>query len=410
MKQKSIKILTKHWGEVGSFDSYRKKHGYEALQKALRQAPEIILKEISNSGLRGRGGLDFLTGIKWQLAAKQTVQKKYFIANLNEPEPGIFKDRLLAENNPHQIIEGLIIGAYAIGASKGFIYLNHFYQQAKVSLENALQELYRKKILGRSILGSYFDFEIEIFEGAGVYVSREESALVNSMEGYRAEPKKSSSLACEHNLNGCPTVINNVETLANVPEIILNGADNYRSIGAVGSFGTKLFCVDGAVEYPGLYEASLGTTVRELIYDYAGGIKKGEEFLLAQIGGVGGSLAPLGLLDEPLIYGRRKKLNLGLGGILVLNKAVDWKKMLISWMRFFQRESCGKCVPCREGTFRALAILQRLEKNNFSEDDRKDLKKIVWTLEKTSFCNFGYFAANAIKEVMRYGLVKELGR
>ncbi|HHX58257.1 MAG TPA: NADP oxidoreductase [Candidatus Moranbacteria bacterium] len=408
-KQKSIKIITKYWGEIdpNSLESYRRKSGYEALRKALRQDSEVILQEIIKSGLRGRGGAGFLTGAKWQLAAEKNSSKKYFIANLNESEPGVFKDRLLAENNPHQIVEGLIIAAYAVGATRAFIYLNPCYKKAKMLLENALREAYEKKILGKSVMGSFFELEIEVFEGAGSYVCGEESALVNSMEGRRAEPRKRPPFVCEQGLENFPTVVNNVETLANIPEIILNGADNYRHLGAIDSPGTKLFCIDGSVESPGLYEALLGVTTRELIYDYAGGVQRGKDFLLAQIGGVGGFFAPTGLLDEPLVYGRNTKLALGSGGILVLDKMVDWKKLMVSWMRFFQRESCGKCVPCREGTFRALAILRRLEQGDFSEDDLKDLKKIIWALEKTSFCAFGRFAANGIKEVMRYELVQD---
>lgn len=404
-----IKIITKNWNTVDpkSIDSYLKKNGYRTLQWVLREKkPEEIIAEIKNSGLQGRGGAGFPTGLKWEMTVKASGKEKYFICNLDESEPGTFKDRLLAENDPHLLIEGIIIGAYAVKAEKAFIYLNGNFHNAKDILEKAIKQCYERRILGRSIMGMAFDLELEIFVGAGAYICGEETALLNSMEGRRGEPRLKDVFPCESGLFCRPTVINNAETIANIPWILKHGADEFSKIGMKKSPGTKIFCVDGAVKIPGAYEAPIGTSVRTLIFDYAGGLRPGTELWFAQIGGSSGKLAPAALLDEMPSYDKNSKIPLGQGSILVIDKNQDIKKLVSSWVNFFQRESCGKCVPCREGTFRLKLIIDRLISGDFDKNDAEDLEKIIWTLDNTTFCPLGKFAVTALKDTIKYGFLK----
>lgn len=405
-----MKILTRHWDVVDpqSIESYRKKSGFRALQKVLRMEPKKVIKEIKEAGLQGRGGAGFLTGMKWEIAAQHKSKEKYFICNLDESEPGTFKDRMLAENSPHQIIEGIIIGAFAIGAQKGYIYLNGNFSAAENLLRNAIEQSYNHHFLGKGIMGSLFDFDLELFVGAGSYICGEETALINSIEGKRGEPRRRPPFACACGLNNKPTVVNNAETISNIPWIMSNGAEKYKKVGLKTSPGTKLYCVDGNVVYSGVYEMPIGTSVRELIYDKAGGLNKGSEFWFAQVGGAAGSLVLQGSLDELPKYGKKVKVPMGSGAILVVDKFQDLKKIMLSWMRFFQRESCGKCVPCREGTFRLKEIIERMNNGNFDQNDKEDFHKLVWTLDNTTFCALGKFSVTAIKDVIKYKLLKEL--
>jgi len=367
-----------------------------------------VIQEVKKSGLTGRGGGGFPTGQKWEIAAQQSGKKRYFICNLDESEPGTYKDRMLAEKNPHQLIEGIAIGAYAIGATQAFIYVNGYFAVARRILEDAIEQADALDFLGRGVMGSLFDLEITLVVGAGAYICGEESALINSIEGKRGEPRHRPPFACACGLFEKPTVVNNAETIANIPWIINNGAKEYSGIGIKGSAGTKLFCIDGAVKLPGVYEASLGVSTRELIYEYAGGLQAGTEFWFAQVGGAAGSIVPSGLLDETPGYGKNEKIALGSGSVLVVDKNQDLKKLILSWTRFFQRESCGKCVPCREGTFRLKAIIERLCNGNFNENDREDFHKLIWTLDNTTFCPLGKFSVIALKDVVKYKFVKEL--
>ena len=406
-----IKIITKNWGLINpiSVDSYTKKGGYRTLYSVLRNSrPAEVIEEIKRSGLRGRGGAGFYTGVKWEKAARAKGIKKYFICNLDESEPGVYKDRLIAENNPHLLLEGILIGAYAIGAREGFIYLNGSFHLAKRLLENALKQCYEKKILGKSIMGTTFDFDLKIFVGAGAYICGEETALLNSLEGYRGEPRFKSVYPCEEGLFCQPTVINNAETIVNVPWIIKNGAEKFSKIGSKNSPGTKLYCLNGMLVKSGLFEAPLGTSIRELIFDYAGGMQLGFDLWFAQIGGSSGKLVPLSLLDKLVGYGNGEEISIGQGAILVVHRGYDIKKLILSWINFFQRESCGKCVPCREGTFRLKLMAERLVSGEFDKNDAEDMKKIIWTLENTSFCPLGKVAVVALKDAIKYNLVKEL--
>jgi len=401
-----VNILTKNWDKINPLDinSYiRTGGGYESLRKCIREMnPAQVVDEIEKSGLRGRGGAGFPTGEKWELAANTPAKTKYFICNLDESEPGTYKDRVIAEKNPHQIIEGLLIGAFAVGAKRAFIYINGHYRKQNEILKVALEQAREKEFVGHSVMGSAIDIEIDIFQGAGAYICGEETALINSIEGKRGEPRLKPPYPPVKGLFGKPTVVNNAETLANIPFIIKRGAKIFSQIGAAVSPGTKLFVLEGAVKNRGIHEAPLGTTSQELIYNslYGGGIESGKEFWFAQIGGASGRLAPAGKLDQPLAYGK-SEYTLGCGSIFVVDKSANIKDLLFSWADFFHRESCGKCVPCREGTYRLWEIAKRLKKNNLQKKDIENIEDILWTLSSTTFCPLGNFAAVAWNDAMR---------
>jgi len=394
-----MQIITKNWDKINPLDisSYIRQRGYEALQKVIRGwTLEQVVAEIKKSGLRGRGGAGFPTGEKWELAAKTKADQKYFICNFDESEPGVYKDRTIAEKNPHQILEGLLIGAYAIGAKRAFICINGHYEKSAEILKIALEQAREKEFSGKGILCSAIDIEVKIFEGAGAYICGEETALLNTIEGKRGEPRLKPPYPPVSGLFGKPTVVNNAETLSNIPYIIKRGAKTFSQIGSSISPGTKLFVLEGAVKNKGIFEAPLGISVQELIFNsiYGGGLTSGKEFWFAQIGGASGRLMPKNKLDQPLIYGNCE-YPLSCGSILVVDKSVDIKEMLFSWASFFHRESCGKCVPCREGTYRLWEIAKRLKNNDSKGCDQKNIEDILWTLSNTSFCPFGNFAAIA---------------
>jgi len=400
-----MQIITRNWDKINPIDinSYTRQRGYEALQKAIREmTPPDVINEIKASGLRGRGGAGFPTGEKWETAAKTSSEEKYFICNLDESEPGTYKDRTIAEKNPHQIIEGLLVGAYAIGAKKTFIYINGNYKNQAEILKIAVGQAREKEFLGRGIFGSAIDIDVEIFEGAGAYICGEETALLSSIEGKRGEPRLKPPYPPIAGLFGKPTIVNNAETLANIPYIIRHGTKNFSQIGASVSPGTKLFILSGAVKNKGIIEAPLGTTPQELIYNslYGGGLEPGKEFWFAQIGGASGRLVPAGKLDQLLTY-TNCEYPIGSGSILVVDKNADIKDFLLSWAGFFHRESCGKCVPCREGTYRLWEIAKRLKNNDLREKDRENIEDILWTLGNTTFCPLGKFAATAWSDALK---------
>ncbi len=400
-----MQIVTKNWDKINPLDinSYISQRGYEAFQRAIREMnPMDIVLEIKNSGLRGRGGAGFPTGEKWEISARAKSEKKFIICNLDESEPGVYKDRKIAEKNPHQIIEGLLIGAFAIGAKTAYIYINGHYKESAGILKIALDQAREKEFVGKGIIGSSFDIEVEIFEGAGAYICGEETALINTIEGKRGEPRLKPPYPPESGLFGKPTIVNNAETLANVPYIIRHGAKIFSQIGLSSSPGTKLFLLEGAVKNKGVAEAPLGTTAEELIFNslYGGGMEKGKEFWFAQVGGASGRLMPRGKLDQPLAYGKCE-YPIGAGSILVVDKSADIKDFLYSWASFFHRESCGKCVPCREGTFRLLEIAKRIKNNDLREKDKENIEDILWTLANTTFCPLGNFASLAWSDAIK---------
>lgn len=398
-----MQIVTKNWEKINPLDigTYIRAGGYEALRKVIRQTPLEVVSEIKKSGLRGRGGGGFPTGEKWEISAKISSDEKFIICNLDESEPGVYKDRIIAEKNPHQILEGLLIGAFSIGAKKGYIYINGHYKKPAEMLKIALEQAKEHEFWGRGIMGSAIDVEIEIFAGAGAYICGEETALINTIEGKRGEPQIKPPYPPVSGLFGKPTIVNNAETLANVPYIIKRGAGAYSKIGSSLSPGTKLFLLEGAVKNKGLVEAPLGTSAEELIFNslYGGGMEDGQEFWFAQIGGASGRLMPRGKLDQPLVYGP-SEYPIGAGSILVVDKLANIKDLLFSWADFFHRESCGQCVPCREGTYRLWEIAKRLKNNDLKERDQKNIEDILWTLSNSSFCPLGNFAAVAWSDVI----------
>ena len=408
--EENQKIITKNWGTIDAkeISSYRKLGGYQVLQRVLQTKPEDVIEEVINSGLKGRGGGGFPTGEKWKITAASVEKEKYFICNLDESEPGTYKDRLIAENNPHQLIEGIIIGAYAVGANKAYIYANGNFHLAHFLLERALRQAYENNFLGKKIMGSDFDLDIELFVGAGAYICGEESALINSLEGKRGEPRKRPPYTSEKGLFNKPTVVNNAETLASISWIMEHGGTKYSQIGGSGEVGTKIFCVDGIVKNPGAYELPMGSSINDIVYKYAGGIVDGDEPWFAQVGGSAGVLIPFGSFGAVPAYPRNSYVPMGSGSILVVSKNQDIKELMLSWANFFCRESCGQCVPCREGTFRLKGIIERLNEGNFSENDKEDFKNLIWTLDNTTLCALGKFSVIALKDVVRYGFCDEL--
>lgn len=407
--EKEIKIITKNWGKISPnrIEDYLVAGGYVALGKFVEKMnPQSAVEEIKLSGLCGRGGAGFPTGQKLECVQKESASSadggKYFICNLDESEPGAYKDRSIVDNDPHMLLEGIIISALIVGAKKAFVYVNGNYQKEIEILGKAVEQAREKNFIGEKILGSAYDLEIEVFAGAGAYICGEETALINSIEGKRGEPRMRPPYPTQAGLFGKPTAVNNAETIANIPWIIENGGKAYAKIGSEKSPGTKLFIVNGSVKNPGVFEAPLGTKLSEMIENYADGMQKGKDFWFAQVGGSSGRLALEKDLDMNLEYDRAATIPLGSGAILVVDKTVDIHELLLSWTGFFRRESCGKCVPCREGTFRLWEIAKRLQDGEVSERDVAAIKDILWTLNNTTFCPLGKFAATAFGDAINY--------
>jgi len=401
--KKEIKIITKNWGHINpnKIEDYIAAGGYQSLQKFITElTPATALEEIKNSGLCGRGGAGFPTGVKLECVASEKSREKYFICNLDESEPGTYKDRLLVDSDPHLLLEGVILESLIVGAHKAYIYINGNYQKQTEILQLAVEQAQEKNFIGEKILGSKYSLEVEIFVGAGAYICGEETALINSIEGKRGEPKARPPYPTQVGLFGKPTAVNNAETIANVPWIIAQGGKKYASIGSKKSPGTKLFIVNGSVKNPDVFEAPLGTKLADLIENYAGGLQKGKNFWFAQVGGSSGRLVLEKDLNMKLEYNCKAKFPVGSGAILVVDKTVDIHELLLSWAGFFRRESCGKCVPCREGTFRLWEIAKRLQDGEVSERDVAAIKDILWTLNNTTFCPLGKFAATAFGDAM----------
>jgi NADH:ubiquinone oxidoreductase subunit F (NADH-binding) len=393
--QKNIKIITEYWDKIDplKIEDYLNVGGYVALKKFVEKMdPQKVLEEVKLAKLSGRGGAGFSTGAKWELAMAQKQKERYFICNLDESEPGTYKDRMIAQNCPHQLLEGIIISALTIGAKKVYIYLNGNFEKARETLERAISQAVEHKFLGTKILSSKYSLEIEIFSGAGAYICGEETALINSIEGKRGEPRKRPPYPTENGLFGKPTVVNNAETIANIPWIINNGGKKYLKS------ATKLFVLGGAVKNRGVFEAPIGITIKKAIEELGRGMQKGKEFWFAQVGGASGRLF-LG-----------KELNLpvaGSGAILIVDKTANIYDLLLAWTGFFRRESCGKCVPCREGTFRLNEIIERLADGKIADRDKIAVDDILWTLENTTFCPLGKFAAVAVRDaVSKLGILK----
>jgi len=400
-------ILTKHVREPDAFtlDFYVKhERGYEALRTAVTtMKPNEVIERVKDSGLRGRGGAGFPTGLKWQFVLKDTPKPRYICCNADESEPGTFKDHVLMERNPHLLIEGCAIGCYAIGAKVAYIYIRGEFYHVQLVLEAAVEEAYRAGFLGKNILGSGFDCDVFIHRGAGAYEAGEETALIESLEGKRAQPRLKPPFPAVAGLYQCPTAVNNVETLCNVPSIVLNGADWYSSLGPEKNGGPKLYCVSGHVKKPGVYEASMYTTLKELIYDYAGGVLD-DRPLKAVI--PGGSSVPLLLPDQlntPASFDAVQKAGslLGSAGIIVLDDTVCMVWLAMNLLNFYRHESCGKCTPCREGTDWLLKLLQRIERGEGQPKDLDLLFGVSSNITGKTLCAFGDAAATPVLTTMK---------
>ena len=396
----SIRLLTANCGKGStSLSAYGE---YVALKKALGLKPEEIVNEIKASGLVGRGGAAFPTGIKWEGAAKAPGTEKYVICNADESEPGTFKDRILLIDDPHRTIEGMLVAGYAIGASKGYIYIRAEYPYILPVLENALNEAREANLLGENILGSGFSFDIEIRLGAGAYICGEETALFESIEGKRGFPRVKPPFPTTHGLFGKPTVINNVETLCNIPLIISQGSAEYRKIGTEKSPGPKLFCVSGDVAISGLYEVPFGVTLRQLL-EMAGGVADGKKLGSVLFGGAAGAFATSAHLDVRMTFEdlRAAGLPLGSGVVMVFDETRDMRAVLRRLGHFFAHESCGKCYPCQMGTQRQKEILDRIAAGQVLDGDLIRLQDVGWTMTDASLCGLGQTAASAVLSAIK---------
>lgn len=378
--------------------------GYSALAKALSMDPEEVIEEVKRSGLRGRGGAGFPTGRKWEFCRKAKSEKKYVICNADEGDPGAYMDRSVLEGNPHAVIEGMLIGAYAIGADEGYVYVRAEYPLAVKHLQIAVQQAEEIGLLGENILGTSFSFVLHIFEGAGAFVCGEETALLASIEGRRGQPRPRPPFPAQKGLWGRPTNINNVETWANVPHIIANGADWFRSLGTEGSPGTKIFSLTGKVRNTGLVEVPMGTTLRELIFDIGGGPPEGKRFKAVQIGGPSGGCLPEELLDLPIDYESLTEAGamMGSGGMVVVDEDTCMVELARFFLEFTQAESCGQCPPCRIGTKRMLEILTRITEGRGRPGDPELLQELAWAVKEASLCGLGKTAPNPVLTTLRY--------
>ena len=385
-----------------SLHSYRSHGGYTALRHAIEIGPVGVIREMLDSGIMGRGGAAFPAGRKWDAVARQPARPHYLVCNADESEPGTFKDRVIMEGDPFSLIEAMTIAAYATGCEQGWIYLRGEYPRARRRLVDAIDQATSHGLLGDDVMGAGFSFHLEVFLGAGAYICGEETAIFNSIEGFRGEPRNKPPFPVEVGLFGKPTVVNNVETLANVLPIVLGGGQAYASVGTTGSTGTKLFCVSGAVARPGVYELPFGATLREVI-DLAGGMRDGSSLRTVLLGGAAGSFATPDELDVPLTFEdlRAAKLSLGSGVVMVLDQTADLTAFVHRIAAFFRDESCGQCVPCRVGTMRQEEVLQRLEHGGpDAAADRELLADIGRVLRDASICGFGHSAHGAIESAI----------
>lgn len=412
-----MKIVLANCGVINptSIDAYLAHGGFKAFDKVIRlMKSEEVIKEILASGLRGRGGGGFPTGKKWELAFKQKADQKYLICNADEGDPGAFMDRSLLESDPYRVIEGMIIAAYAIGATKSYIYCRAEYPLAIERLQNTIDQCERYGILGDNILNSGFSLHIKIKKGAGAFVCGEETALIGSIEGKRGMPKPRPPYPSDAGLFGKPTIINNVETFANIPPVITMGSEKFSSIGTATSKGTKVFALSGNVKNTGLVEVPMGTTLRDVVFKIGGGIPDRKEFKAVQIGGPSGGCLPESVIDTPVDYESLKAVGamMGSGGFVVMDEDTCMVDVAKYFLTFIQEESCGKCVPCREGTKRLLEIIERIPKRYGTDGNKLDqlqrfkgmihLQRLSDVIRDTSLCGLGQSAPNPVLSGLKY--------
>ena len=401
------RYVLKDCGKVDpdSIDDYIAHGGYEAIKKVLNEmTPEQVIEEVKKSGLRGRGGGGFPTGLKWTFCRATPGDLKYLICNADEGDPGAFMDRSIIEGNPHDVIEGMLIAAYAIGCKEGYIYCRAEYPLAIKRVKRAIKVAEERGFLGKNILGKDFEFHLHLKEGAGAFVCGEETALMASIEGERGMPRSRPPFPAVKGLWQKPSNVNNVETFANLPMIILNGADWYASIGTEKSKGTKIFALSGKVKSTGLIEVPMGITVRQLIFDVGGGIPKKRKFKAVQMGGPSGGCIPEHLLDTPIDYDSLIAAGamMGSGGVVVMDENNCMVNVAHFFLTFTQRESCGKCIPCRIGTKTMLDILARITKGEGREGDVELLESIAQDIRVSSLCGLGQTAPNPVLTTIRY--------
>ncbi len=405
--KKQKRIALKNCGVVNpeEIDEYIAFDGYKALEKVLKEmTPDEVIDVVKESGLRGRGGAGFPTGKKWELTKASEGDQKYVVCNADEGDPGAFMDRSILEGDPHSVLEAMEIAGYSIGANKGYIYVRAEYPIAVQRLKIAIDQARDYGLLGENIFGTDFSFDIEIRLGAGAFVCGEETALLESIEGKRGQPRVKPPYPAQSGLWGKPTLINNVETYANIAQIILKGAKWYSSIGTETSKGTKVFALGGNVNNIGLVEVPMGTTLREIIYDIGGGIPNGREFKAAQTGGPSGGCIPKEHLDTPIDYESLKEIGsmMGSGGLIVMDDTKCMVCLAKFYLEFTVSESCGKCTPCRIGTKRMLEILERLCNGEGEELDIYKLEKLAANIQKSSICGLGQSAPNPVISTLKY--------
>ncbi len=397
-------VLLKNLGNENAhkIDEYIKGGGYKGLDKALKMEPDAIIATVKDSGLRGRGGAGFPTGLKWSFVPKDPTLQKYLCCNADEGEPGTFKDRGIMDFDPHLLIEGMIISSFAFGASISYIYIRGEFDFGANRLEEAIKEAYEAGYLGKNIKGTKFCHDMYVHRGAGAYICGEETALLNSLEGFRGQPRVRPPFPAVSGLYGKPTVINNVETLACIPSILDKGAAWFKGIGPEKSPGPKIYCVSGHVEKPGLYELPMNTTIRELIYDHCGGMKDGKKFKAVIPGGVSAALLTEKDLDTEMSFEglAAKNTMLGAGAVIVMDETTCMMDAAHVINRFFSHESCGKCTPCREGTHWLQQVLDRMIDGQGRQTDLELLDKVCDSIFGTTLCPLGDSAVAALRGAM----------
>ncbi len=405
---KQQKVVLKDAGHMDPEDiaEYMTHGGYLALEKVLKtMKPEEVVAEIKKSGLRGRGGGGFSTGMKWELAAKvPTVDEKFIICNGDEGDPGAYMDRSILEGDPHSVIEGMMIAAYAIGATAGWFYVRAEYPLAVERLEKAIKACKKNRLLGNNIMGTDFCFNVDIRLGAGAFVCGEETALIHSIEGARGTPRPRPPYPTNKGLWDKPSCVNNVETLGNIPKIILKGADWFSSFGTETSKGTKVFALTGQVEHSGLIEVPMGTTINEIVNEIGGGVPNGKKLKAVQTGGPSGGVIPADKMDLPVCYEELKKIGsiMGSGGMIVIDDTQDMAGLANFYLDFTVDESCGKCAPCRIGGKQMLLLLEKINKGKGTRQDLADLKRVATAMQKASLCGLGQTAPNPVLSTLKF--------